>query len=68
MIEIIISSIIVISLTIILSRSIKLSARYERKPHKLSDWNSLDKGIDPTQDIQGNKNSDVELEVREVRE
>lgn len=51
-IEILISALIVISLTVILSRSVKLSPRYERKPHKLSDWNSLDKGIDPTQDSE----------------
>ena len=48
-IEIFISAVIVISLTMYLSRTIKLSAKYERKPHKLSDWNSLDKGIDPTE-------------------
>lgn len=50
--EILISAVIVISLTLILGRSLKLSARYERKPHKLSDWNAQDQGIDPTQDIE----------------
>lgn len=49
-VELLISAVIVISLTLLLSRSIKLSAKYERKPRKLSDWNSLDQGIDPTED------------------
>ncbi len=49
-VEILISVVIVVSLTLFLSRSLKLSARYERKPHKLSDWNAQDQGIDPTQD------------------
>lgn len=49
-IEILISAVIVISLTLILSRSLKLSSRYERKPHQLSDWNAQDQGIDPTQE------------------
>lgn len=26
----------------------KLPTRYERNPRKLSSWNSLDRGIDPT--------------------
>jgi hypothetical protein len=51
-VEILISVVIVVSLTLFLSRSIKLSARYERKPHKLSDWNAQDQGIDPTLDIE----------------
>ena len=49
-VEILISVVIVVSLTLILSRSFKLSTRYERKPQKLSDWNAQDQGIDPTQD------------------
>jgi hypothetical protein len=48
--EILISAIVVVAITLLLSRSLKLSARYERKPHKLSDWNAQDQGIDPTQD------------------
>jgi hypothetical protein len=36
-----------------LSRTVKLSSKYERTPEKnanrkLSDWNALDHGIDPT--------------------
>jgi len=48
--EILISAIVVVAVTLLLSRSLKLSPRYERKPHKLSDWNAQDQGIDPTQD------------------
>ena len=54
-VEILISVVIVVSLTLFLSRSIKLSARYERKPHKLSDWNAHDQGIDPTLDIESER-------------
>jgi hypothetical protein len=50
--EILISAIVVVAITLLLSRSLKLSARYERKPHKISDWNAQDQGIDPTQDSE----------------
>jgi len=53
--EILISSVVVIAFTLVLGRSLKLSARYERKPHKLSDWNAQDQGIDPTQDIESDR-------------
>ena len=53
--EILISVVIVVALTLLLARSLKLSTRYERKPHKLSDWNAQDQGIDPTQDIESDK-------------
>lgn len=48
-IQIVISAVLVISLTLLISRSLKLSTRYERKPRKLSDWSALDQGIDPTE-------------------
>jgi len=51
-VEIFTSVVIVIALTLILSRSLKLSSRYERKPHKISDWNAQDQGIDPTKDSE----------------
>ena len=35
-------------LTVLMSRKFKLSQRYDRKPRVLSQWNSLDKGVDPT--------------------
>ena len=46
--EILISAVVVIAITLVLGRSMKLSARYDRKPRKLSDWNAQDQGIDPT--------------------
>jgi len=49
-VELLISAVIVSALTLYISRSIKLSAKYDRKPRKLSDWNALDQGIDPTQE------------------
>ncbi|CAB4600649.1 unannotated protein [freshwater metagenome] len=54
-IELLISAVIVISLTLFISRSIKLSTRYERKPQKLSDWNAQDQGIDPTQESESDR-------------
>jgi hypothetical protein len=51
-VEILISAVVVVSLTLILGRSMKLSSRYERKPQKLSDWNAQDQGMDPTQEIE----------------
>jgi hypothetical protein len=54
-VEILISAVIVVSLTLILSRSMKLSARYERKPQKLSDWNAQDQGMDPTQESEADR-------------
>jgi hypothetical protein len=53
--EILISAIVVVAITLLLSRSLKLSARYERKPHKISDWNAQDQGIDPTQDSESDR-------------
>jgi hypothetical protein len=54
-VEILISAIVVVAITLFLSRSLKLSARYERKPHKISDWNAQDQGIDPTQDSESDR-------------
>jgi hypothetical protein len=54
-IQILISAVVVISLALILARSLKLSSRYERKPHKLSDWNAQDQGIDPTEDTESDR-------------
>jgi hypothetical protein len=31
-----------------ISRKMRMSSRYERHSRELSDWKSLDKGIDPT--------------------
>jgi hypothetical protein len=53
--EILISVVVVVALTLLLSRTLKLSSKYERKPHKLSDWNAQDQGIDPTQDSESDR-------------
>jgi hypothetical protein len=45
-----ISLILIATLAITIGRRVRLSARYERAPKRLSNWNSLDKGIDPTED------------------
>ena len=44
------SLVIVAVLAISISRRVRLSARYERAPRKLTPWNSMDKGIYPTED------------------
>ena len=54
-VEILISAIVVVAITLLLSRSLKLSARYERKPQKISDWTAQDQGIDPTQDSESER-------------
>jgi hypothetical protein len=45
-----ISLIFVAIIAISISRRVRLAARYERAPRKLTTWNSMDKGIDPTED------------------
>jgi len=40
---------VVILIVTAFGRKIRLSSRYERKPRILNNWNSLDSGIDPTQ-------------------
>ena len=45
-----ISLIFVSIIAISISRRVRLAARYERAPRKLTTWNSMDKGIDPTED------------------
>jgi hypothetical protein len=53
--EVLISAVVVIAVTLVLGRSMKLSARYDRKPRKLSDWNAQDQGIDPTQENESDR-------------
>jgi hypothetical protein len=48
--KLLISLIAISAIAIILSRSLKLSNRYERAPRELSEWNAFDQGIDPTDD------------------
>ena len=53
--EILFSAVVVVAITLVLGRSMKLSARYDRKPRKLSDWNAQDQGIDPTQENESDR-------------
>ncbi|WP_190279097.1 hypothetical protein [Candidatus Planktophila versatilis] len=50
--KIFISLVCVATIAIILSRRLRLSTRYERSPRTLTQWNALDKGIDPTEEKQ----------------
>jgi hypothetical protein len=52
MFKILISLLVVAVIAIALSRRMKLSSKYERTPRVLNEWNSLDKGIDPTEEIK----------------
>lgn len=45
-----ISLFLVAVIAISISRRVRLSTRYERKPKNLSPWSAMDKGIDPTED------------------
>ena len=44
-----ISFIVVIAIAILIGKRFRLSSRYERKEKVLTPWNSLDQGIDPTE-------------------
>jgi len=44
-----ISFVVVIAIVILIGKRFQLSARYERKEKVLTPWNSLDQGIDPTE-------------------
>jgi hypothetical protein len=51
-----ISLLVVAVIAVTLSRSLKLSTKYERTPKelpnkKLSEWNAMDHGIDPTDEV-----------------
>jgi hypothetical protein len=59
-VKLFISLLVVAVVAITLSRSLKLSSRYERKPEnspnkRYSDWNAMDNGIDPTDEVGGDK-------------
>jgi len=49
-----ISFVVVIAIVILVGKRFRISARYERKEKILTPWNSLDQGIDPTEN-DGNK-------------
>jgi hypothetical protein len=44
-----ISFVVVIAIVILVGKRFRISARYERKEKILTPWNSLDQGIDPTE-------------------
>ena len=44
-----ISFIVVIAIAILIGKRFRISSRYERKEKVLTPWNSLDQGIDPTE-------------------
>jgi hypothetical protein len=55
-VKLFISLLVVAVIAVTLSRSLKLSSRYERTPKelsnkKLSEWNAMDHGIDPTDEV-----------------
>ena len=49
-----ISFVVVIAIVLLIGKRFRISARYERKEKVLTPWNSLDQGIDPTEN-QGDK-------------
>jgi hypothetical protein len=44
-----ISFVVVIAIAILIGKRFRISSRYERKEKVLTPWNSLDQGIDPTE-------------------
>lgn len=44
-----ISFVVVIAIVILIGKRFRLSTRYERKEKIQTPWNSLDQGIDPTE-------------------
>ena len=49
-----ISFVVVIAIVLLIGKRFRISARYERKEKVLTPWNSLDQGIDPTEN-EGDK-------------
>jgi hypothetical protein len=59
-VKLFISLFVVAVVAITLSRSLRLSSKYERTPKefpnkKLSEWSALDNGIDPTDEVGEDK-------------
>jgi hypothetical protein len=59
-VKLFISLVVVGVIAVTLSRSLKLSSKYERTPKelpnkKLSEWNAMDNGIDPTDEVGDEK-------------
>jgi hypothetical protein len=58
--KLLISLLVVAFIAVALSRSLKLSSKYERTPKsstekKLSEWSAMDHGIDPTDEVREEK-------------
>lgn len=49
--SIIISAVVILTVVLFASRKLRLSARYERTPRSLNQWNSQDKGFDPSDEL-----------------
>ena len=45
-------AVVVMVIVVLIGRKFNLSSRYERKPRILNSWSALDRGIDPTEDIE----------------
>ena len=50
-VDIALSLVAVFLLTILVSKRIKLSSKYDRKPRERSPWQKLDQGDDPTVEL-----------------
>ena len=47
--SLVISFVVVIAIVLLIGKRFRLSTRYERKERVLTPWNSMDQGIDPTE-------------------
>jgi hypothetical protein len=52
--SLVISFVVVIAIVLLIGKRFRLSTRYERKERVLTPWNSMDQGIDPTEN-EGDK-------------
>lgn len=51
-----VSLIIVYAITILIGKKFRISSRYERAPRTQDSWNSLDKGVDPSEETSEERN------------
>ena len=50
------SIMIVYTITILIGKKFRISSRYERAPRTQDPWNSLDKGVDPSEETSEERN------------
>ncbi|MDP1851439.1 MAG: hypothetical protein Q8K48_03375 [Candidatus Planktophila sp.] len=50
------SIVIVYTITILVGKKFRISSRYERGSHIQDPWNSLDKGVDPSEETSEERN------------